>query len=56
MGVITIRRTDARPFTDQPVDLLKTVACQAVIAMASQVRTALANMAWTGLVLRKSSR
>src|SRR5262245_58768469 len=32
IGVITIRRTDARPFTDQQVDLLKTFADQAVIA------------------------
>src|SRR5262249_54878377 len=33
IGVITIRRTDARPFTYQQVDLLKTFADQAVIAI-----------------------
>src|SRR5215467_2623814 len=32
-GVITIRRTDARQFTDQQVDLLKSFAGQAVIAI-----------------------
>src|SRR5215467_9626926 len=32
-GVITIRRTDARQFTDQQVDLIKTFADQAVIAI-----------------------
>jgi two-component system, NtrC family, sensor kinase len=32
IGVLAIRRTDVRPFTDRQIDLLKSFADQAVIA------------------------